>query len=277
MSTQVATKSVKGLLEQETVQQKFKDILKDRAKSFTANLAVMVNNSEQLKKCDPMTVISAAVVSATLDLPLDPNLGFAYVVPFKDKAQFQIGYKGFIQLAWRSGQYRNINVTEVCEGELVKHDKLTGECEFDWDGKTSNKVIGYVAYFELLNGARKTEYWDKEKVQAHGKRFSQTFKRNFGLWTDDFDSMGKKTVLKALLNRWGILSIEMQDAIKFDQGVIRDVDGTEIDYVDNEPVLVEENPKARRGGKKTEKIAVEESDAEVITEEGKKQKEDLFE
>lgn len=249
MSNVATRNDLKSLLSTEHVQKKFKEILKDRAVSFTANLAVMVSHNEQLKKCDPVTIVSAAVISASLDLPLDPNLGFAYIVPYKDKAQFQIGYKGFIQLAWRSGQYRNINVTEVHEGELIKHDKLTGECEFDWDAAKSNKIIGYAAYFELLNGARKTEYWDKSKVETHGKRFSQTYKRGFGLWSDDFDSMGKKTVLKALLNRWGILSIEMQTAIKFDQGVVNDIESQDVEYVDNEPVMKEENPKARRGGK----------------------------
>src|SRR5690606_12736048 len=126
------------------------------AAGFTANLAVMVNNSAALSKCEPLSIISAAVVSASLDLPLDPNLGFAYVIPYGEKAQFQIGYKGLIQLAQRSGQYKTINVSEVYDGELVSQNRMTGDYEFDESCRISDKIIGYSAYFRLLNGFEKT-------------------------------------------------------------------------------------------------------------------------
>lgn len=239
--------SVKSLLSTDNVKSKFQEILKDRAAGFTANLAVMVNNSVALSKCEPLSVISAAVVSASLDLPLDPNLGFAAVVPFGDKAQFQIMYKGLIQLAQRSGQYKTIGVTEIFDGELKSQNRLTGEYEFDFAAKTSERVIGYAAYFKLLNGFEKTIYWPIEQVDKHGKRFSQTYKKGFGLWKDDFDNMAKKTVLKHLLSRWGILSIEMQKAVKFDQSVVKDVENGEVEYIDNEPEATTfENPEARK-------------------------------
>ena len=231
-TSKALTTSVKDLLKQENIKAKFQEILHDKANSFCANLAVMVNNSEPLSKCEPMSVVSAAVVSASLDLPLDPNLGFAYVIPFGDKASFQIGYKGFVQLAQRSGQYATMNVTEVYEGELISENRVTGEYEFDFTAKKSDKVVGFVAYFKLLNGFEKMIYWSASQADAHGKRFSQTYKRGYGLWKDDFVSMGKKTALKNLISKWGILSIEMQKAIKFDQSVIKDAETEDIEYVD---------------------------------------------
>jgi len=222
----------KSLLSQESVKAKFAEILKDKAAGFTANLAVMVNNSAALQNLKHSSIISAAVVSASLDLPLDPNLGFAAIVPYGDKAQFQIMYKGLIQLAMRSGQYKTIGVTEIYEGELISENRLTGEYVFDFTAKTSDKVIGFAAYFSLLNGFEKTVYWPSSQVEGHGKRFSQTYKKGYGLWKDDFNSMGKKTVLKSLISKWGILSIEMQRAVKFDQGVITNTETEEIEYVD---------------------------------------------
>jgi recombination protein RecT len=228
--------TLRGLLTQENVKQKFQEILKENASAFTANLAVMVSNSAALSKCDPITVISAAVVSASLNLPLDPNMGFAYIVPYGDKAQFMIGYKGFVQLAMRSGQYKTLNVTEVYEGELISQNRITGEYEFDFAAKKSDKIIGYAGYFKLINGFEKTDYWPIETIDKHGKRFSQTYRKGFGLWKDDFNSMARKTVLKNLLSKWGILSVEMQNAVKYDQGVVRDIEDGEVDYVDNEDV-----------------------------------------
>lgn len=241
--------TVKSLLSNQNVKAKFEEILKERAAGFTANLAVMVNNSAALSKCDPMTVVSAAVVAASLNLPLDPNLGFAAVVPFGNQASFQIMYKGLIQLAMRSGQYQTINVTEVYEGELTGENRVTGEYTFDFSAKKSDKIVGYAAYFKLMNGFEKTEYWPVEKIERHGKRYSQTYKKGFGLWKDDFESMARKTVLKSLISRWGILSIEMQNAVKYDQGVVRDVESGAVDYVDNDPIeaaFADEIPKVRR-------------------------------
>lgn len=228
--------TVKSLLSQQNVKVKFEEILKERAAGFTANLAVMVNNSAALSKCDPMTVVSAAVVAASLNLPLDPNLGFAAVVPFGNQASFQIMYKGLIQLAMRSGQYQTINVTEVYEGEMTGENRVTGEYTFDFSGKKSDKIVGYIAYFRLVNGFEKMEYWPVEKIEKHARRFSQTYKKGYGQWKDDFEAMARKTVLKALLSKWGILSVEMQRAVKFDQGVVKSVEDQDVEYMDNDPI-----------------------------------------
>jgi recombination protein RecT len=169
-----------------------------------------------------------------LDLPIDKNLGFAWIVPYGSRAQFQLGYKGFVQLALRTGQYKNINVIEVKEGQLKAFNPLTEELELDFNEKESEKVIGYAAYFKLSNGFEKTVYWSIEKVKAHAKRFSKTF--NNGPWKTDFDEMAKKTVLKNTLRRWGILSIEMQTAFKTDQAAINDFKNPQnpsVDYVDS--------------------------------------------
>lgn len=232
----IPAQTVKSLLSQANVKSKFEEILQSRANAFTANLAVMVNNNAALSKCDPMTVISAAVVAASLDLPIDPNLGFAHIVPYGEKAQFQIGFKGFIQLAMRSGQYSRIGVTEIYEGQLLDENPLTGEYTFDFKAKKSETIIGWAAYFKTVNGFEKTLYWPVEKIKKHGLRFSQTYKKGFGLWKDDFDAMASKTVLKALLSKWGILSTEMQNAVKFDQGVVKSVETQEVEYLDNDPI-----------------------------------------
>ena len=219
-----------ALVKSEQVQTKFKEILKDRAAAFTSSLAVIVNNSEQLRKCEPMSIISSAVIAASLDLPIDPNLGFSAVIPYGTKAQFQIMYKGFIQLAIRSGQYKTINVVEVYEGEIKAVNKLTGEIDFTGE-KTSDKVIGYVAYFALVNGFEKSLYMTVEQVEKHALKYSQTYKKGFGKWKEEFDAMAKKTVLKLLISKYGILSIEMQKAVTFDQSVIID---DQPKYIDNE-------------------------------------------
>src|SRR3990172_142226 len=130
----------------------------------------------------------SAMMAAALDLPINPNLGFAYIIPYGDQAQFQMGYKGFIQLALRSGQFKTIASCPVYEGQLISENPLTGFV-FDFTKKTSETIIGYAAYFKLLNGFEKTEYWTKDKVEKHAKRFSQSFKKGEGTWVSDFDSM----------------------------------------------------------------------------------------
>lgn len=234
MSTEIQKTTVRGLLSNENVKSRFQEILKENAAGFCANLAVMVSNSQQLAKCEPMSVVSAAVVSASLNLPLDPNLGFAAIVPFGDKATFQIMYKGLVQLAQRSGQYKTIGVTEIYKGELIDENRLTGEYEFDFTARESDEIIGYAAYFKLINGFEKTIFWTVKEVQQHGLKYSQTYKKGFGKWKEEFDSMAKKTVLKNLLSKWGILSIEMQKAVQTDQGVVKGIsEDAEIEYIDN--------------------------------------------
>lgn len=228
--------TVKNLLSQENVREKFKEVLKENAPSAMANLAIMVNNSAALSKCDPMTVISAAIIASSLSLPLDPNLGFAHIIPYGDKAQFMLGYRGYIQLAMRTGQYKTLNVSEIYEGELVSENRVTGRYVFNNKKKSSDKIIGYAAYFKLVNGFEKTLYWTVGDIEKHGLKYSQTYKRGGGLWKENFDAMAKKTTIKALLSKWGILSIEMQNAVRYDQGIIHDTESGTVEYIDNDPI-----------------------------------------
>ncbi|EAC5148264.1 recombinase RecT [Listeria monocytogenes] len=204
---------LKGLLEAPTMRKKFEKVLDKKAPQFLTSLLNLYNGDDYLQKTDPMTVVTSAMVAATLDLPIDKNLGYAWIVPYKGRAQFQLGYKGYIQLALRTGQYKSINVIEVREGELLKWNRLTEEIELDLDNNTSEKVVGYCGYFQLINGFEKTVYWTRKEIEAHKQKFS---KSDFG-WKKDYDAMAKKTVLRNLLSKWGILSIDMQTAVTSDE------------------------------------------------------------
>ena len=222
-------RSLKQYVSDDKIRQKFAEVLGEKSKGFLASV-MQVANSPALKNADPATVINAAMMAATLDLPINNNLGFAYIVPFKTEAQFQMGYKGFIQLAQRSGQFSRIAATPVYQGQLVSADPLLGY-EFDWTVEPEGEPIGYVAFFKLLNGFTADLYMSKKKVEEHAKRYSQTYKRGFGVWKDNFEAMALKTVLKLLLSKQAPLSIEMQKAIELDQGVI-DEEGN-ASYIDN--------------------------------------------
>ncbi|WP_077623811.1 recombinase RecT [Sediminibacillus massiliensis] len=232
--------TMKGLLNSPAVMKRFEEVLGKRANQFTASILSLYNSEKMLQKAEPMSVISSAMIAATLDLPVDKNLGYAWIVPYSGKAQFQLGYKGYIQLALRTGQYRNINVIEVYEGELLKWNRLTEEIELDFDEKQSDKVIGYTGYFELINGFRKTVYWSKADVEKHKKKFS---KSDFG-WKNDWDAMAKKTVIRNMLNKWGILSIDMQKAFADDDKAPIDIDNeneeVDEDIIDGEFSEVDE-------------------------------------
>lgn len=260
-STQGAT--MKGLLASPSVIKRFEEVLGKRATQFTASILSLYNSEKMLQKSEPMSVISSAMIAATLDLPVDKNLGYAWIVPYGGKAQFQLGYKGYIQLALRTGQYRYINVTPIHEGELIKWNPLTEDIDIDFEQRESEVVIGYAAYFELLNGFRKTVYWTKEAVEKHRKKFS---KSDFG-WKNDWDAMAMKTVLKNLLSKWGILSVEMQKAVieenePSDEREMKDItpedDDNTIDYD-----LPEEQPaedkKEKSSSKKNKKDTAQEA------------------
>lgn len=229
------TLTVKNLMSQDKYKKRFEEILGKKAAGFISSVINTVNSNTDLKTADPQTVLMSAIVAATLDLPIDKNLGFAYIVPYAGKAQFQIGYKGFIQLAMRTSLYKTINATEVYEGELVSKNRLTGVIVFDESKKMSDKVIGYAAFFQLLNGFEKAYYMTIDQVTNHAKRYSKSFSKPEGRWQKDFNAMALKTVLKMLLSKYGILSIEMMGALKADQGIIKDEDLSEdssIEYVD---------------------------------------------
>ncbi len=242
----------KNFFAQENIQSKFQEILGQKSKSFITSLLQVTSQNDMLKDADVTTVYTAAMMAATLDLPINNNLGFAYIVPFKNRkkgiteAQFQLGYKGFIQLAQRSGQFLTISAVPIYEGQIATNNPLTG-IVFDFDAKTSNTIIGYASYFKLINGFEKTLYMTKEQIQNHASKYSQTYKRGYGVWKDQFDAMAEKTVLKLLLSKYAPLSTEMQKSMESDQAVIRETNnGFEYEYNDNESssaeVVVERVP-----------------------------------
>ena len=214
--------TIQSLVSQENVKARFEELLGKKAPGFISSLLAVVNNNKLLAKANPNTIIAAGAMAASLDLPINQNLGFAYIIPYKDEAQFQMGYKGYIQLAMRTGQYQTINAAEVYEGEIIKQNRFTGEYEFG--EKTSDKIVGYIAYFKLVNGFEKYLYMSIEEMQAHARKFSKNYKGGTDKWgLTDFHSMAIKTVLKRLISKYGILSIEMQgqqmvDAITNDGG-----------------------------------------------------------
>lgn len=221
---------VKALLNSPTMKKRFEEIMDKRAPQYMSSILNLVNSDQNLQKCDPMSVISACMVAATLDLPVDKNLGYAWIVPYKNRATFQMGYKGYIQLALRTAKYKAINVIEVHEGELVNWNPLTEELEIDFEQKKSDAVIGYAGYFELINGFRKTVYWSKDEIEKHRKKFS---KSDFG-WKNDYDAMAKKTVIRNMLSKWGILSIEMQKAYSEESEPSTLTDSNDEEYIDVE-------------------------------------------
>lgn len=199
---------LKGLLNSEAIKRRFEEVLKERAPQYISSILNLVNSDVNLQNCDPMSIVASCMVAATLDLPIDKNLGYAWIVPYKERATFQLGYKGYIQLALRTAQYKAMNVIEIHEGELRTWNPLTEELTIDFSSKLSDAVIGYAGYFELLNGFKKSVYWSREQIEKHRKKFS---KSDFG-WNKDFHVMAKKTVIRNMLSKWGILSIEMQKA-----------------------------------------------------------------
>lgn len=217
--------------------EKANDVLGSGTQQFMSSVLTLANSSPELQKCDPIKLYNVCLMSAAIKLPFNQNLGQAYVIAYKGEPQLQIGWKGFVQLAQRSGQFKTINCTDVREGEIKNNDRLTGEIEFEWIENEAERikapVIGYVAFFELLNGFRKMLYMTKAEIDAHAKRYSQTYKRGYGVWKDNFDAMAQKTVIKLILNKYAPLSIDMQKAIELDQS---DGDG---EYIDNQPPAVE--------------------------------------
>lgn len=226
----IQTASLKQLFSSENVKGRFEAMLGKKSAGFISSVLQVCNSNGYLSDADPMSVLNSAATAASLDLPINPSLGFAYIVPFNTKqkdgsykkmAQLQIGYKGLIQLAQRSGQFKTINVTDIKDGELKSIDRVTGQFQFEWltEGRPNAKTIGYAAYFELINGFSKVLYMSKEDCTAHGTKYSKTFTQKYGLWAKEFDLMSMKTTLKMLLSKYAPLSIEMQTAQLADQSI----------------------------------------------------------
>lgn len=219
--TKNARLPLKLFVQTEGVKKRLQELLGDRAGKFATALVAIQRGSQQLQKCTPESIMGAAISAAALNLEVDPNLGEAYLVPYGEQAQFQLGYKGIIQLAMRSGQYKRMGCVPVYEGELAGFNQLEGEVAYDPTKRTGDKLIGYAAKFTLLNGFEKAVFWTAEACLAHGKRFSKSFDR--GPWKTSTDAMCLKTVVKDLLVHWGPKSVEMKNAVSLDTKVFKDM------------------------------------------------------
>ena len=240
---------VKLFFDRPEVQSKFLDLMnndKQKKTAFITSVLQIVASNSLLMKADANSIYQCAAVAATLNLPLNNNLGFAYIIPYNNKqpdgtfktvAQFQIGYKGFIQLAQRSGQFKSINAAPIYKGQIKNENALDGY-EFDFTVK-SDELVGYAAKFKLINGYEAVLFMTVEQLKKHGGKYSKTFTQKFGLWTTDFDAMAQKTVLKLLLAKYAPLSIDMQKAVMTDQSMIVNADEEKFIYIDNEETVID--------------------------------------
>lgn len=247
--------TVKSLFENEAMKARVNEILGKNAATFTTSVIQLVNQSKELAECDPVSVVNAAMVAATLDLPLNQNLGFAYVIAYNVKkgndwakvAQFQLGYKGFKQLAMRTGQFVVINQSDVRLGELKSRDRLRGTIDFEWIDSEAERlkapIIGYVSFFQLQNGYASTFYMSVEEIEAHAVKYSKSYaKSKTGLWKDDKKGMSEKTVTKLNLSKNAPLSIDdkasqnLVNALRADQAVIKDFEDPQdgVEFPDND-------------------------------------------
>ena len=262
---QKEAKTLKGMLEMPAYKNKFNEMLGKKAAGFMSSIIAVANNNKLLAKAEPSTVIGAAAQAAMLDLPINQSLGFAYIVPYKGAAQFQLGYKGYIQLAQRSGQYVDIGAKTVYEGELEYENRLLDK--FKFGERTGDKVIGYLAYFRLTNGFEKMLFMELDEMIAHAKKYSKSYSGGTEKWgLAEFDVMAEKTVLKRLLSKYGPLSIEsiqMSQALSNDGGVISmNKDGDFDVNFDGETIDAEyEEPAAEEHGGDTYNVAGEIIDA----------------
>jgi len=234
----------KDFFSRDDVKAKFTDLMGKKSQGFIASVLQCVAQNQLLAKADVNSIYQSAMMAATLDLPINNNLGFAYIIPYNEKvkgvngqpdtwknvAQFQLGYKGFIQLAQRSGQFKTISATPIYKGQLIANNPLTG-FEFDFSVVPDGEPVGYAAFFSLLNGFEKTLFMSRSELSSHGSRYSKTFK--FGVWNNNFDAMALKTVTKLLLSKYAPLSIEMQKAVNSDQSVINNAETEDVTYIDN--------------------------------------------
>jgi recombination protein RecT len=269
-------------MQRDVVKKNIEQTLGENANQFIASVASLVNNDVKLARCDQKTILSACLVASALKLPINQNLGFAYIIPYENtiktpkldedgnqiinkttgkpmmayekvsQAQFQMGWKGFVQLALRSEKYVSINAIDVREGEIDHVDMMSGEIVFSEEfrkatpeyvaDRESKKIIGYVSYFRLTSGFTNMLYMDTKKLEEHANKYSKAYKSGFGQWKDDPDAMSKKTVLKLNISKFGLMTSELEKAVVADQAI---TDGEKIDYADNKPVSANEMGEAR--------------------------------
>lgn len=251
-------------LTQEAVKNQINNVIGgENGQRFISSIVSAVNNNPQLAQCTNQSILSGALLGESLKLSPSPQLGQYYLVPFSDRqkgkvAQFQLGYKGYIQLAIRSGQYKKLNVLAIKEGELIKFDPLNEEIEVnlieDEEEREKAPTTGYYAFFEYINGFRKAIYWSRAKMEAHALKYSAGYraKKGYTFWEKDFDGMAYKTMLRQLISKWGIMSIDMQSAIDADTALIN-ADGTKV-YVDNEQDIIETTIEEKKTQKEPESV-----------------------
>lgn len=273
---------VKELVRSDTIKSKFDDILGKRAPQFISSIVNIVNSSQDLKDVDQTSVISSALVAASLDLPINQNFGYMYLVPYKGMAQPQMGYKGYIQLAQRSGQYKRLNAISVYKDEFHGWNPLTEELNYTpafRDRDKDEQPIGYVGSFKLLNGFEKTVFWTHSMIDDHRQKFSKMSGKQqpSGVWATDFDAMALKTVLRNLIGKWGPMSVDMQTAFLTDEETvddvsndIKDINATETDEAPASDVseLINNNDSSSKNTKKTSsktsRKAKENSNQEIL-------------
>lgn len=235
-------KQLKTILNNDTMKQSFRNVLEENAGAFMASILELYQSDTALQECDPNKIILEALKAATLKLPINKQLGFAYIIPYKGIPQFQLGYKGYIQLAQRSGQYRYINADVVYEGEQVTYDRITGMLMITGEA-TSDTPIGYFAYFQLLNGFEKCVYWMREKVEAHAKRYSKAWNRQNSPWNTNFDAMALKTVIRNIISKYGVMSVEFANAVAEDTSVEERIEGEIVENANKTPLTIPEEVK----------------------------------
>lgn len=241
MTQQTKALTIKEYISQPNVKARVSELLKSRASQFMITVNSIVSNDKKLQVCEPASLVTAALTLTALDLPMNSNLGLAYIIPYKDRktgltlAQAQLGWKSFVQLALRTKKFRRINTSDVRKGEFAGIDRLSGDIDFNWmaDEMKRSKlpVVGYVAYFRLNGGFEKSLYMSVEELKAHATKYSAEFRKyGTGMWKDRFEDMARKTVIKLLLSKYGLLSTDMAKAQEVDQAVVVDEDTT---YIDN--------------------------------------------
>ena len=254
---------VHNLLNSPAIKKRFEEVLGQKSAGFMSSIVSAVNSNKYLLECDPMSVISSAAVAASMDLPINQNLGFAHIVPYKGVAQFQIGWKGLVQLAMRTGQYKTINATKVLEGQIKGHNPFTGEMEFQIES-TSDKVVGYLLYFKLMNGFEKYFYMTAKECDDHAQRYSQSYKydlrekKNTSQWSTNFEAMALKTVVKLGLSKYGILSIQMEKAIAADQAEVT-IEAEVVRYPDQIEETLPVDKKSKQDGPSRVKGAIKQT------------------
>lgn len=277
--------SFSNFLTNQYVKEKIYEVVGKDSQKFMTSILSAVTNNPTLQECDSMSILNCAFLGEGLKLSPSPQLGQYYMVPFNDKkkgckvAQFQLGYKGYIQLAERSGYYKKINVLAIKDGELVKYDPLNEEIEVnlieDDETREGTETIGYYAMFEYMNGFRKTMYWTKKKMLTHADKYSQAFNKESykkilageipqedmwkysSFWYKDFDGMAYKTMLRQLISKWGIMSIDMQKAYESDMAAIQD---------DGQPYYIE-NDKEQAEEQKADVVIEQQEQSENVVEE----------